>query len=113
MKTGQAIKATLLGSLLALGVATVGCERKADPEDTTARTPGEQLDDATITAKVKAALLADQNVSGMAVDVSTHMKNVQLSGFVDTEEQKRLAEKIAKAVEGVKSVKNNISLKQR
>jgi osmotically-inducible protein OsmY len=99
-----------LAALLALGtgVATLstGCAGTATREST-----GEYIDDATITTKVKAAFVRDPVVKAIDVKVDTFKSVVQLSGFVETAEQKSRAEQIAAGVQGVQSVKNNITLK--
>ena len=99
-----------LVTLLALGggIATLstGCAGSATREST-----GEYLDDATITTKVKAAFVKDPLVKALDVKVDTFKGTVQLSGFVDTSEQKTRAEQIAAGINGVNGVKNNISLK--
>ncbi len=99
----------LLCALLALPAATIpfaGCAATATREST-----GEYIDDSTLTAKVKSALFADREVSGFAVKVVTFRGVVQLSGFVNTREQKQEAELIAMRVHGVRSVANNITVK--
>ena len=99
-----------LVTLLALGgtVATfsTGCAGTATREST-----GEYIDDATTTTKVKAAFVKDPLVKALDVKVDTFKGTVQLSGFVDTAEQKVRAEQIAAGTQGVASVKNNITLK--
>lgn len=99
-----------LVTLLALGgtVATfsTGCAGTATREST-----GEYIDDATTTTKVKAAFVKDPLVKALDVKVDTFKGTVQLSGFVDTAEQKTRAEQIAAGIQGVTSVKNNITLK--
>ena len=97
-------------TILALGggIATMssGCAGTATREST-----GEYIDDASITAKVKAAYVKDPVVKALQVNVDTFKANVQLSGFVDTAEQKARAEQIAAGITGVAGVKNNITLK--
>lgn len=90
------------------GIATFssGCAGTTTREST-----GEYIDDATITTKVKAAFVKDPTVKATAVNVDTFKGAVQLSGFVDTADQKARAEQIAAGVMGVRSVKNNITLK--
>lgn len=73
---------------------------------------GEYVDDAWITAKVKALLLKDEVVKGMAVNVETHKGTVQLSGQVSNPMQIAQAEKIARSVEGVKDVSNGLQTKR-
>lgn len=74
---------------------------------------GEHLDDAVITSKVKTELFRDPAVSGFAVDVETFKGKVQLSGFVDSAEQKSRAGDIAKKTAGVKAVANNLIVKPK
>jgi osmotically-inducible protein OsmY len=66
--------------------------------------------DAWITAKSKLALLADSRVSGFATDVDTNGGVVTLSGKVDSEENKSAASEVARGIEGVKSVNNQIQV---
>ena len=67
--------------------------------------------DVTITSKVKAALIREKDLSAMDVNVETLNGTVQLSGFVDTKDQQDRAEKVAKSINGVKGVKNDLRLK--
>ncbi|HEY1108458.1 MAG TPA: BON domain-containing protein [Opitutaceae bacterium] len=96
-------------ALLALGVGAAtftGCAGTATRAST-----GEYIDDATITTKVKAAFVKDPIVKAIDVKVDTFKSTVQLSGFVETEEQKSRAGQIAAGIQGVQSVQNNITLK--
>jgi osmotically-inducible protein OsmY len=77
----------------------------------TRESTGEYLDDTALTTKVKAKLLDDKEVSGLAVNVETFKGVVQLSGFAKSAEQRQKTERIAESVGGVKDVRNNISLK--
>lgn len=74
---------------------------------------GEYVDDSTLTAKVKSALLAKKGVSSADISVETYHGVVQLSGFVDSAEQVRLAGQAARGVGGVKEVRNNLNVKPR
>ena len=67
--------------------------------------------DTAITSEVKAKLLADDIVPSRKVKVETTDGVVQLSGTVDSQAQSDRAESIAKAVDGVKSVKNDLKTK--
>jgi hyperosmotically inducible periplasmic protein len=73
---------------------------------------GEYIDDAAITAQVKTALLQDPEVSGLDINVETFKGTVQLSGFANTERERQHAGTLARSVEGVQSVQNDIQLKQ-
>ena len=66
------------------------------------------LDDATITAKVKSALIADPAVKAFTIDVDTRANVVTLKGTVATEDASKQAERLARGVEGVKDVSNNL-----
>lgn len=70
------------------------------------------VSDSMITSKVKASLLKDEGMKSLKVSVKTHNGVVLLSGFVDSEDQIKQAEKIAAGIEGVKSVKNSLVLKK-
>src|ERR1043166_4124210 len=89
-------------SALSLGALFGGCAATATRDST-----GEYVDDTVITTKVKNALLRDDAVKSFAVSVETVKNMVQLSGFVNTEEQKIAAGRDAANVVGVKGVSNN------
>ena len=72
----------------------------------------ERIDDAAITAKVKAALAGDPRTKAHQVNVETREGAVQLSGFVDNSEAKSTAEELARNVDHVKSVDNEIDVKK-
>lgn len=72
------------------------------------RSPGQYVDDKVIAAKVKAALVEDPGVKALQIHVETFEGIVQLSGFVDNPEQIIRAGDIARGIEGVKSVKNDL-----
>ncbi len=75
------------------------------------QTTGGAIDDSTITAKVKSALVDSSDTKAGDIKVETRGGVVQLSGFVANEAQKSAASKVAQSVEGVKSVNNGISVK--
>jgi hyperosmotically inducible protein len=81
------------------------------PAERAGRLIGEQLDDATLTAKVKTALLQAPDVKGMQVNVDSDRGAVQLSGFVESQTQIDRAVEIAKAVSGVREVHNKMTIK--
>ncbi len=83
----------------------------AHAEDPTKRSTGKYIDDKVVSTKVKAALLQDPEVKVLQVHVETFDGVVQLSGFVDKPEHILRAAEIAKGVEGVKSVKNDLVLR--
>jgi hyperosmotically inducible protein len=95
-----------LTGALAIGGLTGGCAATPTSDST-----GQYVDDTTITTKVKSALLGDDAVKSFEIKVETVKGVVQLSGFVDTSDQKSAAEKDASAVSGVKNVQNNLIVK--
>ena len=66
------------------------------------------IDDATITARVKTNLIAEPDLKGMAIDVDTAQNVVTLKGTVASDEVRKRAERVAKEVEGVKEVRNEL-----
>jgi len=68
------------------------------------------LDDAGVTAKVKARLMADPEVNAFHIDVDTMEGRVTLSGKVTNAEQKAEAEKLARRTEGVREVVNRLEV---
>lgn len=69
------------------------------------------IDDAAVTAKVKAELIKDAGLDGIDISVETHKGQVILSGFVNNGEQLLRAVHIASGVSGVQSVKNALVIK--
>ncbi len=72
------------------------------------RTVGEAAGDAAVTAKVKAALLAEKGVDGMRINVDTRDGNVVLRGNVPEPAQVERASQVARGIEGVKAVDNQL-----
>lgn len=85
--------------------------KDAGPAERAGRAIGEQLDDATLTAKVKAVLLQAPDVKGTDVNVQTEKGVVQLSGFISSQAEIERAMQLARGVGGVKEVHNKMSLK--
>lgn len=72
------------------------------------QTAGQYIDDATITTKVKAQMVEDPQVKAAQVGVETMQGVVQLSGFVQSRDMSVRAEQIARRVDGVRGVKNDL-----
>lgn len=72
---------------------------------------GDAVEDSVVTAKVKAALLADSEVKGTEIKVETNQGNVSLSGNVDSQAQIDSALRITRGIEGVKNVDNKLAVK--
>jgi hyperosmotically inducible protein len=101
--------------LFSLGVVTaigfVGCASSDADQDSHRRTTGQYIDDKVLVQKVKSALGDSPVYKFPDVKVNTYNGVVQLTGFVESEEQKRRAEEIARNVRDVASVQNQITLK--
>jgi osmotically-inducible protein OsmY len=92
----------------AVPMAMVACTTTTTGKHETA---GEYIDDATVTARVKAALAQDPQVRVTQVNVETYKGVVQLSGFVDSSANAARAVEVTRGVSGVRSVKNDIVVK--
>lgn len=107
--------ATILTALLAAAPLTAGAQSKMEETKDKAKTMTQDakiaVSDSWITSKTKIALFADERVKGSQVSVET-MKGgvVHLRGKVDSTEAKAAAGDIAKGIEGVQSVKNDLQV---
>ena len=108
---GLRILTSALAGILSLSM--VACPKPADTTDMPApsTTVGTQLDDSVITTKVKAALLENDGIKGLDIQVETRKGEVMLSGFVDSQAQVDGAVALTRGIEGVNSVDNKLSLK--
>jgi len=93
--------------VLLMVIATfVACASTRTHEST-----GEYVDDSVITTKVKALLANDDLIKSFQIGVETFKGTVQLSGFVNSRHAVDKAGQIARSVQGVRSVKNNLIVK--
>jgi osmotically-inducible protein OsmY len=92
--------------LLSLVVALLACTSTRTHEST-----GQYVDDSVITTKVKSLLANDDFFKSFQISVETYKGVVQLSGFVNSSQAVDKAGEIARSVEGVRSVKNNLIVK--
>jgi hyperosmotically inducible protein len=102
MRAAMKLSALAAAFLLAAGCNVV----RGDQE------PSEYVDDAALTARVKAALLDDEQVKGTTFNVDVYQGKVTLSGVTKSEAERRKAEQIARQTPGVKSVENSIRLSE-
>lgn len=103
MKTPHRLAVLVLAAAL---TALVGCASTATQEST-----GQYVDDTAITAKVKAAIFNEPTLKSAEVNVETFKSVVQLSGFVSSPADIQKATSVARGVDGVASVKNDMRLK--
>lgn len=87
-------------------LTTAGCAVGRGQE-----TVGAYVDDAGITTLVKARMAESKAVSAAAISVETLNGTVMLSGFAKSASEKAAAENIARGVNNVKSVKNEIAVR--
>ena len=103
-------RTTLAAILVATSTAAIvsleGCAVTRGQE-----TVGAYVDDATITTQVKARFVDNKDVDAGAIKVETLNGTVMLSGFAKSNNERATAESIARNVNGVKSVKNEIAIR--
>jgi hyperosmotically inducible protein len=85
----------------------VGCQA------TTGKTAGETVSDASISTAVQSKLTADRISNFTRVDVDTERGVVSLNGVVQSAEQKAHAAELARQVNGVKKVNNNLQVQDQ
>lgn len=91
---------------LALLSAVAGCAGTQKHEST-----GQYVDDSVLTTKVKGAIFNDPSLKTLQISVKTYKGVVQLSGFVDTQQSVTKAGAVARGVESVVSVQNDLIVK--
>jgi hypothetical protein len=96
---------------MTLGILMMGLAALAGCRSMTGQSLGTNIDNKATTATVKAQLAAERLQNLGWVDVDTNAGTVYLSGTASSEAQKRRAEEIARNVDGVTKVVNNIQVK--
>jgi hyperosmotically inducible protein len=112
-RTTRLSAAVIMGLALAAAPTWVSAadEKKAtDEKKSTTDSVKTNVSDSWITSKAKIALFADSRVPSTAVNVETQKGTVYLRGKVDSDAAKAAAEEIAKGVDGVQSVKNELQV---
>jgi len=103
MKNFSHISIIVAASAFAL---LTGCA--AGPQQETA---GQYIDDTTVTARVKTAIYQEPTLKSAEINVETFKGRVQLSGYVSTRANIERAGAVAKGVNGVTAVSNDLRLK--
>lgn len=98
----QMTVAMLALAVVVMSIAATGCMSTVSP--------GRQVADAEITSAVKAKFAADPDVAAINIDVDTLEGVVTLNGRVKTSDEKSKAGSIARDVNGVKNVVNNLRI---
>jgi len=104
-----------IGAIAACTLLTLlsGCNNQQGLSGTaTPTTIGTEVDDSVITTKIRTALMSNDEVKSLDVKVKTRKGEVMLSGFADNQAQIDLIIGVAKGIEGVKAVDNQLSLKE-
>lgn len=96
---GRLVSVTLL-----LASFLLGCQAM------TGKTAGENIDDASITAAVKAKLADETPGTLTRIDVDTNRGTVYLNGVVENETRRQRAAELASRVSGVRRVVNNLTV---
>jgi len=91
---------------LVLMTAFIGCSSTPKREST-----GQYVDDSVITTKVKTAIFNESTLKTLQINVKTFKGVVQLSGFVDSPQAVAKAGEVAKNVNNVVSVENDLIVK--
>ena len=91
---------------IGLLTAFMGCAATQKHEST-----GQYVDDSVITTKVKTAIFNEESLKTMQINVKTYQGVVQLSGFVDSAHSVSKAGEVARRIEHVKSVENDLLVK--
>ncbi|WP_196207802.1 molecular chaperone OsmY [Citrobacter sp. Res13-Sevr-PEB04-36] len=121
LKISKTLLAVMLTSAVATGSAFAenattdkaqsGLESAGQKVDSSMNKVGDFMDDSSITAKVKAALVDHESIKSTDISVKTDQKVVTLSGFVESQAQAEEAVKVAKGVEGVTSVSDKLHVR--
>jgi hyperosmotically inducible periplasmic protein len=97
------------------GSATAKMDRTADKVEATVSNAADKTatvaEDAAITAKVKAAILAEPGLKSLEINVDTNGATVTLSGKVDNADLRERAKQIASSTSGVKGVVDQLAVK--
>ena len=91
--------------------STMAPSTNAEPMTPPAKTAGAAIEDTTLTAKVKTALIAEPGLKSTAIDVSTKDAVVTLSGEVASSTEHAKALQVAENVQGVKNVVDRLTAK--
>lgn len=97
------IFSTLIASTALVTLAACSATR-------TQRAAGEHVDDAALLTSVKSALVSNPVTEAGEINVDVNRGTVKLSGFVGSQKEKSAAADVARGVDGVKSVQNDIAV---
>ena len=101
-RASAVLLAVWMGSAVMVGCSSTPTQPSAE----------QAVDDGVVTAKVKAALVADPVTKAHQINVETIKGTVQLSGFVETDEARSRALQLARDVDGVRRVKDAMEVRR-
>lgn len=111
-ETIMTITKRIAAAVFAVSIVTLtGCASGPFAASAKTESPKQYVGDSVVTGKVKAALVGDPMLKAREINVETYQGTVQLSGFVATREEAAKAGTVARSIEGVTSVKNDIRMK--
>ena len=116
-RMANAAMACALSGVLALALAACGEATNTSNTDTAATsapqpsTVGEVIDDTVLSTRIKSALMANPQINSYDFKIASRNGEVLLSGFIDSQAQLDLALATVRAVDGVSSVQNNMTIK--
>jgi osmotically-inducible protein OsmY len=102
----QKLSALMLAAVMS-STLIAGCSSTPTQQST-----GQAIDDGVVTAKVKAKLIEDPVTKAHQISVETFKGNVQLSGFVETEQARSRALQLARDTAGVKNVRDALEVRR-
>ncbi len=107
MKQGKFLKAAIVATVLIVNTVPLFATEVSDTTKSKS-TVGEKIDDTVITTQVKMALMKDSLTATFGTDVTTTNGVVVLKGTVQNNAEKEMTTRVVAAVQGVKSVKNEM-----
>lgn len=123
MNRNTSIKSCLLVAASLTLIGLVGCDNPSPAEtagkkldqsiEKMGQNAGKAIDDTTITAAVKAGILAEPGLKVLKIEVDTRNGEVMLTGSVESTENVERATQIANAIQGVKSVDNRLAVSSK
>lgn len=100
-RTATLVAVALMGSFVVVACTSTPTQQPA----------GEAIDDGVVTAKVKAALIQDPVTKAHQINVETFKGEVQLSGYVETDQARSRALQLARDIQGVRRVKDAMEVR--
>ena len=104
MRRAQYLRAMVVATVLISPVASIGCGAARSSA------VSHPMDDATITTRVKTALLNEPGVNATAINVAADAGVVTLSGEVKSADEVQKAVAVARRIQGVRDVRSELKV---